>query len=46
MKQYQVSYRGLSPHQFMPMTGVHPSFQPMVLASIGARLNAGVMPQT
>ncbi|MGR9107747.1 MAG: hypothetical protein ACU843_12520, partial [Gammaproteobacteria bacterium] len=28
MKQFRDSYRGLPPHQFMPMPGVHKSLQP------------------
>ncbi len=31
MKQLRDSYRGLSPHQFMPMPGVHNTFQPTAL---------------
>jgi len=30
---YRYSYRGLSPHQFMPMSGVHSAFQPTANAA-------------
>ena len=33
---YRYSYRGLSPHKFMPMSGVHKAFQPTSLPPLRA----------
>ena len=39
---YRYSYRGLSPHKFMPMSGVHKALKPTVSPPAGRRLRFGV----
>ncbi|MGH8608668.1 MAG: hypothetical protein ACREX9_15015, partial [Gammaproteobacteria bacterium] len=38
---YRYSYRGLSPHQFVPMSGVHQAFHPTSLPPLRAVRAAG-----